>query len=44
MSCVPLADGEGVLVVNNEYTNYEYTFANEAGKKYPEPWTADKVL
>ncbi len=31
---------EGLLVMNHEYTNYEYLF----GQEYLEPWTADKVL
>ncbi|MDX9740501.1 MAG: PhoX family phosphatase [Gammaproteobacteria bacterium] len=31
---------EGLLVVNHEYTNYEYLF----GAEYMSTWTADKVL
>lgn len=31
---------EGLLVINHEYTNYEYLF----GADFVEPWTADKVL
>ena len=31
---------EGLLVMNHEYTNYEYLF----GAEFMEPWTADKVL
>ncbi|CAI09314.1 conserved hypothetical protein [Aromatoleum aromaticum EbN1] len=34
---------EGLLVVNHEYTNYEYLFAPEPGQPYLEPWTLDKV-
>ncbi|MDO9600438.1 MAG: PhoX family phosphatase [Azoarcus sp.] len=31
---------EGLLVMNHEYTNYEYLF----GAQFMTPWTADKVL
>ncbi|TAH46066.1 MAG: DUF839 domain-containing protein, partial [Betaproteobacteria bacterium] len=31
---------EGLLVMNHEYTNYEYLF----GAEFTSPWTADKVL
>ena len=31
---------EGLLVMNHEYTNYEYLF----GAEFMTPWTADKVL
>ncbi len=31
---------EGLLVINHEYTNYEYLF----GAEFMEPWTAAKVL
>jgi secreted PhoX family phosphatase len=34
------SSGEGLLVFNNEYTNYEYLF----GAEFTTPWTADKVL
>lgn len=34
------AGNEGLLVVNHEYTNYEYLF----GAAYLTAWTADKVL
>lgn len=37
-------NNEGLLVVNHEYTNYEYLFKPEAGQTSPiEPWTLDKV-
>jgi hypothetical protein len=34
------SDKEGLLIMNHEYTNYEYLF----GAEFMTPWTADKVL
>ena len=34
---------EGLLVINHEYTNYEYLFRPEPGEPYLAPWTEDKV-
>lgn len=31
---------QGLLVLNHEYTNYEYLF----GKEYTEPWTREKAM
>lgn len=34
---------EGLLVMNHEYTNYEYLFKPVDGQAYLEPWSLDKV-